>query len=71
MPGGVRVWDVIRNLTAAGFNICKYTIRATQVDTDNNKGQTAAERLVDLKKARWYLDEAIEEAERLADPLPF
>lgn len=53
--GGIEVFDFIKawDLSFAEGNVVKYTVRSPF------KGN----RLKDLKKARWYLDKLIEEAE--------
>lgn len=53
--GGIEVFDFIKawELSFAEGNVVKYTVRSPF------KGN----RLKDLKKARWYLDKLIEEAE--------
>ena len=55
-PNGIQSWDIGKYLTPAGQNVVKYVSRATRRD-GNNKGNT----LEDLKKAQWYLEEAIRE----------
>ena len=53
--GGIEVYDFIQSweLSFAEGNVIKYTVRAPY------KGS----RLKDLKKARWYLDQLIKDAE--------
>jgi hypothetical protein len=54
--GGIEVFDFINSwqLSFAEGNVVKYVVRAPY------KGS----QLKDLKKARWYLDQLIKEAER-------
>lgn len=53
--GKIEVYDFIKawDLSFAEGNVIKYVVRAP------HKGKT----LEDLKKARWYLDQLIKEAE--------
>lgn len=53
--GGIEVYDFIKawQLSFAEGNVIKYTVRSPYKKS----------RLKDLKKARWYLDKLIEEAE--------
>jgi hypothetical protein len=53
--GGIEVYDFIKawDLSFAEGNVVKYTVRAPH----------KRNRLEDLKKARWYLDQLIKEAE--------
>lgn len=53
--GGIEVYDFIKawELSFAEGNVIKYTVRAPH----------KANKLKDLRKARWYLDQLIKEAE--------
>lgn len=55
-PGGVQTLDLTRHLPFSEGNVVKYVTRAGRKDP--------AKRLEDLHKARFYLNVAIEEAER-------
>lgn len=57
--GSIEVYDFIKawQLSFAEGNVIKYTVRAPYKGTE----------LKDLKKARWYLDKLIKEAEQNDD----
>lgn len=57
-PNGIQSWDIGKYLTPAGQNVVKYVSRATRLD-----GEIKGNPLEDLKKAQWYLEEAIREYE--------
>jgi len=65
-PNGAKVIDITRHLGFLEGNVVKYAARAGRKDGES--------RLDDLRKARWYIERAIEEAtddelEDLCDPL--
>lgn len=59
---GIEVIDITRHMDFNLGNVIKYVLRSGR---KQEKGMTDNEkRLEDLKKARWYLDDEIREAEK-------
>lgn len=56
---GSEVIDITENLTFNGGNVVKYVARSTRLDGET-KPSTFEDKLVNLEKARWYLDREIQ-----------
>lgn len=61
---GTEAIDILENLVSNAANTAKYAIRSGRLDGDN-KTDTLAGRLQDMKKAQWYANREVARLEKL------
>lgn len=66
-PNGAETNQITGHLTGFGAQAAQYVIRSTRLD-GNNKGETVEEQILDLEKAKVFIDFEIARLNQASNP---